>query len=237
MQEMKNYGISLLGLSETRWLQSGLKKLFSGEVILYSGNEENSAPRTEDVAFVLSREAQEALIGWEPINSRIISATFNTRNKNIKLDVVQCYAPTNDADDGKKEEFYEQLQNLINKLKRKDITILMGDLNAKIGADNTGYEEIMGKQGLGQMNENGELFADVCAMNQLVIGGSVYPHERIHKATWRSPDHITENQIDHVCVSSRFKRSLQDVKVRRGADGASDHHPVLITLKLRLKRH
>ena len=141
------------------------------------------------------------------------------------------------TDDGKKEEFYEQLQNLINKLKRKDITILMGDLNAKIGADNTGYEEIMGKQGLGQMNENGELFADVCAMNQLVIGGSVYPHERIHKATWRSPDHITENQIDHVCVSSRFKRSLQDVKVRRGADGASDHHPVLITLKLRLKRH
>ena len=42
---------------------------------------------------------------------------FNTRNKNIKLNVVQCYAPTNGAEDGKKEEFYEQLQILLNKLR------------------------------------------------------------------------------------------------------------------------
>ena len=44
----------------------------------------------------------------------------------------------------------------------------MGDLNAKIGADNTGYEQVMGKHGLGRMNENGEQFADFCAQNNLV---------------------------------------------------------------------
>ena len=47
------------------------------------------------------------------------------------------------------------------------MTILMGDFNAKIGADNTGYEDTMGIHGLGQMNENGECFADLCAWNQL----------------------------------------------------------------------
>ena len=57
-------------------------------------------------------------------------------------------------------------------------------------------------------------FADVCAMNQLVIGDSVFPHKRIHKTTCRFPDHKTENQIDHVCVSKRFRRLLQDVKIR-----------------------
>ena len=72
--------------------------------------------------------------------------------------------------------------------KAKDITILMGDFNAKIGSDSTGYEDIMGAHGLGQMNENGERFADLCSHNQLVIGGSIYPHKQIHKATWRSPD-------------------------------------------------
>ena len=60
------------------------------------------------------------------------------------ISVVQCYVPTNDTDDGKKEEFYEQLQNLLYKLKPKDITIIMGDFNAKIDAENTGHEEIMG---------------------------------------------------------------------------------------------
>ena len=68
----------------------------------------------------------------------------------------------------------------------KDITILMGDFNAKIGMDNRGYEDLMGTHGLGQMNENGECFADLCALNQLVIGGSIFPHRCIHKATWIS---------------------------------------------------
>lgn len=41
------------------------------------------------------------------------------------------------------------------------MTILMGDFNAKIGADNTGYNEVMDTQGLGCMNENVEKFADL----------------------------------------------------------------------------
>ena len=112
----------------------------------------------------------------------------------------------------------------------------MGDFNAKIGMDNTGYEDIMGAHGLGQMNENGELFADLCALNQRVIGGSIFPHKRIHKATWISPNHVTENQIDHICISRKVRRSWQDVRVMRGAGLSSDHHLLMTTVRLRLKR-
>ena len=118
----------------------------------------------------------------------------------------------------------------------KDITILMGDFNAKTGMDNTGYEDIMVTHGLGQMNENGERFADLYALNQLVIGGSIFPHKRIHKATWISPNHVRENQIDHICISRKFRRSWQDVRVMRGADVSSDHHLLMTTVRLRLKR-
>ena len=117
------------------------------------------------------------------------------------------------------------------------MTLMMGDFNAKIGADNTGYDDIMGTQGLGVMNENGERFADLCSLNELVIEGSIFPHKRIHKATWRSPDHITENQIDHICISRKFRRSRRDVRVMRGADVSSDHHLLATTVKLRLKRY
>nr|KAG5685192.1 hypothetical protein BaRGS_011091 [Batillaria attramentaria] len=140
------------------------------------------------------------------------------KRKDIKLNIIQCYAPTNDAEQEKKDDFYQQLQTVIDRGGAKDMTILMGDFNAKIGSDNTGYEDTMGTHGLGQMNENGERFADFCALNQLVIGGSIFPHKRIHKATWRSPDHVTENQIDHICISRKFRRSWRDVRVMRGAD-------------------
>ena len=70
-----------------------------------------------------------------------------------------------------------------------------------------------------------------------MIGGSIFPHKRIHKATWRSPDHTTENQIDHICISRKFRRSWRDVRVLTGADVSSDHHLVVTAVRLRLKKY
>ena len=57
----------------------------------------------------------------------------------------------------------------------------MGDLNAKEGSDNTGFEEAIGCHGLGHINENGELFANLCASNSLVIGGTLFQIKRTSK--------------------------------------------------------
>lgn len=71
------------------------------------------------------------------------------------------------------------------------------------------------------MNEIGERFADLCSFNQFAIGGSISPPKRIHKATWRSPDYVTENQIDHICINKKFGRALKYVRAMRGADTPS----------------
>ncbi|GFR88916.1 craniofacial development protein 2 [Elysia marginata] len=152
------------------------------------------------------------------------------------MNIVQIYAPTNEAQDEEKGAFYDLLQEVMDKLPKKDINILMGDANAKIGRENIGYDRIMGSHGLGEMNDNGERFANFCLFNKMVIGGSIFPHKRVHKATWVSPDNVTENQIDDFCVSQRFRRSLNDVIVQREADIGSDHHMLLGKLKLRLKK-
>ena len=74
--------------------------------------------------------------------------------------MIQCYAPTNDA-----EESYNTINAILNQQKEKDLTILMGDFNAKVGYDNTWYEQTMGRHGIEQMNENGKRFAELCANN------------------------------------------------------------------------
>ncbi|VDP43154.1 unnamed protein product [Schistosoma margrebowiei] len=78
------------------------------------------------------------------------------------MNIIQCYAPTNDSNDDIKDQFYERLQSITEKCQRKDLTILMGDLNAKVGIDNTGYEDIMGRHGRGETDGNGERFANLC---------------------------------------------------------------------------
>lgn len=62
---MRNYNLTLLGVSKTRWTQSRKKQLASGELFLYSGHDEDNASHTQGVALFLSKAAQKALIGWE----------------------------------------------------------------------------------------------------------------------------------------------------------------------------
>lgn len=162
-------------------------RLTSGEMVLYSGHSEG--------ASMLAPEAQQ------PVNSRIITAQFATQKKNIKMNIIQCYATTNDAIEEKKDDrmcWSDRQQKMslfwVTSMPRPELTTLAS------------WE-------LGQMNENGERLADLRSPNQLVIRGNISPHKQIHKATWRTPDHVTENQIDHICISI-FRRSCQDVRVK-----------------------
>ncbi|VDP12141.1 unnamed protein product, partial [Schistosoma margrebowiei] len=154
------------------------------------------------------------------------------------MNVIQCYAPTNGYNEDAKDQFYDKSQSIVEKCPTKDLIILMRDLNAEVGMDNTGYEDIMGRHELGERNENGERFTNLCAFNKLVIGGTIFPHKRIHKTTWTSPDHTTQKrQIDYICINKKFRRTVEDVRTKSGADIASDHHLLITKMKLKLKMH
>ncbi|KAJ3608731.1 hypothetical protein NHX12_023261 [Muraenolepis orangiensis] len=191
---------------------------------MYSGHEEDGANHTEGVAIMMTKETRKALIAWEPISSRLITASFRTNNRRVKAHIIQCYAPTNDAVDDVKARFYDSLNHLLGRVGARDLIILMGDFNAKIGGRNEGYEEVKGKHGVGKMNENGEMFVETCVNNNLVIGGSVFPHKTIHKTTTnnrRVKAHIiqcyapTNDAVDD--VKARFYDSLNHLLGRVGA--------------------
>ena len=65
------------------------------------------------------------------------------------------------------------------------------------------------------------------------IGGTVFQHKNCHKVTWISSDHETQNQIDHIIVSRRFRKSLEDVGNKRGI--GSDHHLIVAKFKIKIK--
>lgn len=105
---MKRHNISLLGIAETRWIQTGQFRLSTGELILYSGHTHNRAPHTEGVGFMLSRQAEKALIDWQLVSSRLMTATFRTKQKRILVQLIMCYTPTNEVSDEVKDQFYQK---------------------------------------------------------------------------------------------------------------------------------
>ena len=86
-----------------RWNPCGKMMTASGETLLYSGMDEGEN-RERGVGLILSKGAARSLLEWEPVSERIIRARFNSRWQQVT--VIQCYAPTNEATEEEKVEFY-----------------------------------------------------------------------------------------------------------------------------------
>ena len=124
------------------------------------------------------------------------------------MTIIQCYAPTNDSEEESKDAFYDQLQAKLERTPCHEMKIVMGDLNAKVGSDNTSHDRAIGKDGCDSMNNNGERLLEFCMAYDLVVGGTLFPHREIHKLTWRSPNGRDKNQIDHLMINGTWRRSL-----------------------------
>ena len=231
-REMRKKGIDVMGISETHWIGQGRVHLSEGTEILPSGRDDDI--HREGVAIMMTEEAARSLMDWTPVNERIIKARFYS--KYIKLTLIHTYAPTEIASEQVKDDFYTVLQEVIDSVHQHDILIITGDMNAKVGSDNRSFERVMGTHGLGVRNDNGERLCSLCDANELVITGTIFPRKDIHKKTWRSPDGITENQIDHTLVRRKFRKSSIDTRVMRSADIGSDHFLVCTSIKLMLMK-
>ena len=136
-----------------------------------------------------------------------------------------------------KNSFYDQLQDEINATPKHDLIMVIGDLNAKVGSDNLAWKMTMGKHGVGNKNENGVRLLEFCTTNDLIIGGTLFEHQEKHKTTWHAKNKNKKcysNQIDHIMISGRWRRSLADVRAFRGATIGSDHYLLVAKLKLKL---
>ena len=159
--EMRRYNLDILGVSECRWNGSGRIRTNTGETVLYSGREEG---HYQGVALILKKGLERCLLEWKPISNRMMSMRLKGRQCNTTI--IQCYAPTNDSSEDDKDNFYSQLQAETVVVPQHDVFIIMGDLNAKVGGDNTDFENVMGKHGVGMRNNNGDRLVEFCAQNK-----------------------------------------------------------------------
>ena len=159
----------------------------------------------------------------------MISVRFQGKPFNIM--VMQVYALTSKAKEAEVEWFYEDLQDLLELTPKKDVLFIEGDLNAKVGSQET--PGVTGKIGLGIRNEAGQRLVEFCQENALIIANILFQQHKRRLYTWTSPDGQHRNQIDYIICSQRWRSSIQSTKTSPVADCGSD--PELLITKFRLK--
>ena len=114
----------------------------------------------------------------------MISVHFQGKSFNIRI--IQVYAPTTNAEEAEVEQFYEDLQGLLEVTPPKTVLFIIGDRNAKVGSQET--PRVTGKFGLGIQNEAGQRLIEFCQENPLVVANTLFQQHKRRLYTWTSPD-------------------------------------------------
>ena len=228
--EMERLDISMCGLSETKWSGSGHFKTLDGHTVLYSGK---TGREHHGVAIWINKNTSSSLASYNPISNRVILATFNSKPRDVTI--VQCYAPTVDKQDEEIEQFYRDLAQAITDVPKRNILLITGDFNARVGEDAT-ETDVLGKYGHGKRNDRGQTLVDFCAEHRLVVSNTLFRLHNRHRYTWRSPDGSTRAQIDYILINKQWKQSINNARVCLSADCDSDHNLLILTMKLRFRK-
>ena len=181
---------------------------------------------------MVNKRAQYAGLECNLKNNRMISVCF--QGKPFNITIIQTQAPTSNAEEAEVEWFYEDLQELLELTRKKDVFYIIGDWNAKVGSQET--PGVRGKFGLGVQNEAGQRLIEFFQENALVIANSLFQQHKRRLYTWTSPDGQHQNQTDYILCSQRWRSSIQQTKTRLGADCGSDHELLIANFRLKLKR-
>ena len=98
------------------------------------------------------------------------------QGKPFNIIVIQVYAPTTNAEEAETEQFYEDLQDLLELTPPKDVFFIIGDCNAKVGSQE--IPGVTGKFGLGVQNKAGQRLTEFCQGNALVITNTLFQQHK-----------------------------------------------------------
>ena len=120
-QEMTRVNIDILGISEIKW--TGMEEFNSDDHYIYYCGQESL--RRNEVALIVNKRVQNAVLGCNLKNDRMILVHF--QGKPFNITVIQVYAPTRNAEEAEVEWFYDDLQDLLELTPKKDVLFNVGN--------------------------------------------------------------------------------------------------------------
>ena len=212
---MARVNVDILGISKLKW--TGMGELNSDDHYIYYCRQESL--RRNGVAIMVNKRVWNAVHGCNLKNDRMISVRL--QGKPFNITVIQVYAPTTNAKEAEVEQFYEDLQDLLELTPRKDVLLIIEDWNAKVGSQET--SGVTGKFGLGIQNEAGQRLIEFFQENALVVANTLFQQHKRRLYTWTSPDGQHQNQTDYILCSQRWRSSIQSTTTIQLRNCTSGH--------------
>ena len=233
-RELQRYNIDIAALSETRFPDEGSLKEEGGGYTFFWKGKQQTEDRIHGVGFAI-RSALLKTLSAVPvgINERLMKLRVPL-NKSRHATIISAYAPTLTSPDNAKEQFYQQLSEVLQSTPKNDKIVLLGDFNARVGKDNSSWESVLGPHGVGKVNNNGLLLLSMCAEHGLSITNTLFRMADKFKTTWMHPRSKHWHMIDYVIVRQRDKKDVHLTRAMRGANCWTDHRLVKTVMDMHI---
>ncbi|XP_046986219.1 craniofacial development protein 2-like [Schistocerca americana] len=134
----------------------------------------------QGVGLVIGQKVTKTLIGWNPVNDRIITVCFHSTC--TKTTVVQVYAPVEDSNSEDRDAFYDQLHDVFDEILCHDHKVLLANMTALLGNNGDCFQHVVGPFVIVQCtNDNVACLRLFYNLIGLCTGNSYFQYKMIHK--------------------------------------------------------
>jgi len=187
-------------MSEIKWKDKG--DFWSDNYrVIYSGDKNSNT----GVGIILTKE-------WgQRVKKKIMFIKLKTDENDLVI--IQTYMPTSGYKDEEAEDVYEQLDEVMDTVKKNDNLIILGDWNAVVGEGQEGHA--VGKYGLGVRNNRGQRLNDFCKEKELIITNTIFQQHPRCRYTWVKLGDTARYQTDYIMVKKKHKIHVKQAKCTR----------------------
>lgn len=229
--ELLKCRIDISTLQETRLHGSGSLK--ERDYTFFWRGKPPEETREYGVGFAVRNTLLGAVVPPTGGSERILALCLNTSTGPVHL--VSVYAPTLSSPQEIKDRFYDELEATVNNIPSREQLYLLGDFNARVGADHDSWPSCVGHHGIGKLNENGQRLLEFCTYHHLCITNTYFQSKPIHKVSWRHPRSGHWHQLDLIITRTSDLRSILQTRSLHSAVCDTDHSLVLCRVKLQAK--
>lgn len=231
-RELLRLNIDIAALQETRLPNSGSLK--EEHYTFFWQGKSAEETREYGVGFAVKNTLQSMIEPPTGGTERTLTLRLSTVQGVINF--ICIYAPTQLASIETKDQFYELLDHIIKGISSSEQVYLLGDFNARVGADRESWPSILGHQGIGNMNENGQRLLELCCYHNLCVTNTFFQNKACHKTSWRHPRSKHWHQLDLIITRKDSLNSVCNTRVYHSADCDTDHSLVASKVKLKPKK-
>ncbi|XP_051790361.1 craniofacial development protein 2-like [Erpetoichthys calabaricus] len=222
MMERRKFDI--LCVQEIKWKGSKARWIGGGFKLFYHGVD----GRRNGVGVILKEQYVKSVLEVKSVSGRVMNMKLEIGG--VMMNIVSAYAPQVGCAMGEKEDFWSELDEVMNSVPKGQKVVIEADFNGHVGEGNSGDEEVMGRYGVKERNEEGQRIVDFAKRMDMAVVNTYFKKREEHRITYKSGGRCT--QVDYILCRRVDLKEIEDCKVVAGESVVKQHRMVVCRMTL-----